>query len=104
MFHRSQYAYKTAVGMTLAGQVVELFVIGRSCLEYAGYALAIFDNQELEDVFLKRHFDESSKKQQRGKFQIGEVTKVISKYDKKLSDIFNELAAFGNSARQVDLT
>jgi hypothetical protein len=91
MFHRSQYAYKTAVGMTLAGQVVESFVIGRSCLEYAGYALAIFDNPELEDVFLKRHFDESSKKQQRGKFQIGELTKVISKYDEKLSDIFNEV-------------
>ena len=38
---RSQYAYKAAAGMALAGQVAEAFVIMRSCLEYAGYALRI---------------------------------------------------------------
>jgi hypothetical protein len=36
LFLRSQYAYKTAAGMALAGQVVETFVMLRSCLEYAG--------------------------------------------------------------------
>jgi hypothetical protein len=33
LFMRSQYAYKTAAGMTLAGQVAESFVMMRSCLE-----------------------------------------------------------------------
>jgi hypothetical protein len=42
LFLRSQYAYKTAAGMTLAGQATETFVMLRSCLEYAGYALAMF--------------------------------------------------------------
>src|SRR6267142_1317734 len=41
LFLRSQYAYKTAAGMALAGQIVEAFPMMRSCLEYAGYALAI---------------------------------------------------------------
>ena len=38
---RCQYAFKTAAGMALAGQVVEAFVMQRSVLEYAGYALMI---------------------------------------------------------------
>src|SRR5579863_279048 len=40
---RCQYAYKTAVGLALAGQVVETFTMIRSALEYAGYALVIFE-------------------------------------------------------------
>jgi len=42
MLLRCHYAYKAAAGMALSGQVVEAFVMMRSCLEYAGYALAIF--------------------------------------------------------------
>ena len=57
LFLRSQYAYKTAAGMALAGQIVEAFVMLRSCLEYSGYAIAIFAAPTLEEVFLKRHFD-----------------------------------------------
>ena len=34
--------------MSLSGQAVEAFVMARSCLEYAGYALAIFRNPALE--------------------------------------------------------
>jgi hypothetical protein len=37
LFLRCQYTYKAAAGMALSGQVVETFVMMRSCLEYAGY-------------------------------------------------------------------
>jgi hypothetical protein len=40
---RCQYAFKTAAGIALAGQVVEVFVVLRSVLEYAGYCLTIYD-------------------------------------------------------------
>jgi hypothetical protein len=53
--HRCQYAYKAAAGMSLSGQAVEAFVMARSCLEYAGYALTIFNKPELESVFTNRH-------------------------------------------------
>src|SRR5260370_11746366 len=48
LFFRSQYAYKTATGMTLTGQVTKSFVMMDSCLEYAGYALAIFADPRLD--------------------------------------------------------
>ena len=44
MLLRCQYAYKAAAGMALSGQAVEAFVMMRSCLEHAGYALAIFQD------------------------------------------------------------
>jgi hypothetical protein len=90
MFLRSQYAYKTTVGMALAGQVVESFVMMRSCLEYAGYALVIFEDPILENVFLKRHFDPSSMKMQKDKFRFSEVANVISNFDQELAKIFQE--------------
>lgn len=90
LFLRSQFAYKTMAGMALAGQVVEAFVMMRSCLEYAGYALLIFDDPALEDVFLRRHFDADSMKAQKQKFQVREITAAISKFDKKHAEIFKQ--------------
>jgi hypothetical protein len=90
LFHRSQYAYKTAVGMALAGQVVEAFVMMRSCLEYAGYALLTFNDPRLEEAFLKRHCDDASMKNQKQKFKISEVTAIIGNFDPKLAEIFQE--------------
>lgn len=90
LFLRSQYAYKTTVGMALAGQVVEAFVMMRSCLEYAGYALLMFEDPTLEEVFLKRHFDDASMKNQKQKFKISEVRAVIDKFDPKVAQIFEK--------------
>jgi hypothetical protein len=60
LFQRCQYAFKTAAALALAGQVVEAFVMMRSCLEYAGYALAIFKDPALEPVFTNRHISLAS--------------------------------------------
>src|SRR6516165_1202714 len=43
-----EYAYKAAAGMALSGQVAEAFIMMRSCLEYAGYALTIFQDPTRE--------------------------------------------------------
>jgi hypothetical protein len=90
LFLRSQYAYKTTVGMALAGQVVEAFVMMRSCLEYAGYALVMFADPTLEDVFFGRHVDDAGMKAQKQKFQIREIRAVIATFDNKLALIFKE--------------
>ena len=63
LFLRAQYAYKTAAGMALAGQVVETFVMMRSCLNM-GYALAIFKEPGLETVFMGRHVSSEGMKDQ----------------------------------------
>ena len=85
---RSQYAYKTAAGLALAGQVVETFVVLRSCLEYAGYAAAIFNDPALEAIFLRRHLSVDDMKIQKDKFRIGEIKKVIEEFDPKLAELF----------------
>jgi len=94
LFLRSHYAYKTAASMTLAGQVPESFVMMRSCLEYAGYALTIFADPRLadapsrEEVFVNRHVDDASMKAQKEEFKISSIHKTI---DQKLSEIFRFL-------------
>jgi hypothetical protein len=90
LFLRCQYAYKTIVGMALAGQVVEAFVMMRSCLEYAGYALVMFQDPTLEEVFLKRHFDDASMKNYKLKFKISEVTRFIANFNPKLAEMFRD--------------
>jgi hypothetical protein len=97
LFLRSQYAYKTAAGMALAGQIVEAFPMMRSCLEYAGYALAMFatptieDTPTLQEVFLSRHVDAASLKAQRAKFQVGNIIEVIGRFDPQLAKMFKTL-------------
>src|SRR5262249_25592343 len=81
LFQRCQYAYKAAAGMALSGQVVETFVMMRSCLEYAGYALAMFNNPTLESVFMRRHVSARDTQAQKQQFRISEVKKVIVAFD-----------------------
>jgi hypothetical protein len=88
LFLRCQYAYKSAAGMALAGQVAEAFVMMRSCLEYAGYALAIFNNPELEVVFANRHVSTADMQAQKQAFRISEVKNVIGTFDKRLAKLF----------------
>ncbi len=90
LFLRCQYAFKTAAGLALAGQVTEAFVMLRSVLEYAGYALLIHENLDLQNVWLGRHVSPTSKKPQQDAFQISKVKLVVKAHDTKLGEIFNE--------------
>lgn len=91
LFLRCQYTYKAAAGMSLSGQAVEAFVMARSCLEYAGYALAIFHNPALEVVFSNRHVSDADMQSQKQAFRISEIKEVIDKFNSKLAAIFSEL-------------
>jgi hypothetical protein len=90
LLSRSQYAYKTAAGMALAGQVVETFVMQRSCLEYAGYALVIFKEPRLGEVFMSRHFSDDAMKAQKEKFRISDIRNAIASVDTRLAELFQE--------------
>jgi len=86
---RCQYAFKTAAGMALAGQVVETFVMLRSVLEYAGYALVIHETPGLVNVFINRHLSDAEMKTQKEKFKISEVRACLRRFDGKLADNFD---------------
>jgi hypothetical protein len=94
---RCQYAFKTAAGMALAGQVVETFVMQRSVLEYAGYGLTIFEKPELDGVFVFRHLGADEMKAQKEAFKIGAVRAAIGRYDTELAANFDE-----NYRRSID--
>jgi hypothetical protein len=94
---RCQYAFKTAAGMALAGQVVEAFVMQRSVLEYAGYCLTIFEKPELDRVFILRHVGLDEMEKQKQAFRIRSVKEAIRRFDAKLADIFDE-----NYQRSID--
>jgi hypothetical protein len=94
LFLRSQYAYKAAAGMALAGQIVEAFAMMRLCLEYAGYALAIFADPTgsgAQEIYLNRHVDDASMKAQKEEFKISNIREIISTFDPGLSRIFKTL-------------
>ncbi|MBB5373992.1 hypothetical protein [Acidocella aromatica] len=90
LFLRCQYAFKTAAGMALAGQVTEVFVMLRSVLEYAGYALLIHDNAALQDVWLGRHVSPTDKRAQKDAFRISDVKSAVKRHDARLGEIFDE--------------
>ena len=54
---RSHSAYRAACRLALSGQATESYVVLRSCLEYAIYALHIDKNPFLAELWLKRHDD-----------------------------------------------
>jgi hypothetical protein len=86
-FLRSQYAYKAVAGMSLSGQVAESFPMMRSCLEYAGHSLVIKNTSALQEVFLNRHVDDTSKRERKAQFTIANTIAVIRKFDAKVATI-----------------
>jgi hypothetical protein len=88
---RCQYAFKTAAGMALAGQIVEVFTMLRSVLEYAGYCLTIHERPALESVFISRHIGASEMKAQKEAFKIAAVRTAVGRYDAKLAELFDDL-------------
>lgn len=91
MLLRCHFAYRTAAGLALAGQVVEAFPLIRSVLEIAGYGLVICKTPTLEAVFANRHQSETDMARQKAEFRISEVFKAIKIADPKLEQIFRGL-------------
>ena len=99
LLNRCQYAFKTASGMALAGQVVEVFPILRSVLEYAGYCLTIHETPELQRVFIFRHASDAEMKAQKKAFTMRAVREVVARHDAKLAalcaDLYQHTIDFG---------
>jgi len=88
---RCFYAYRTAAGMALAGQVVETFAMLRSTLEWAGYCLAICETPALEAVWIDRHASAADMTAQKKTFLVSNIRGCIARHDVKLASIFDDL-------------
>jgi hypothetical protein len=74
-----------------ATQLPESFVLTRSSLEYAGYALHIHMNRTLGETWLRRHDDAASMTAVRKAFQAASIEKTIADKDAKLGEIYKQL-------------
>jgi hypothetical protein len=88
---RSHSAFRAACGLAMSGQAAESFVVLRSCLECALYALHINKNPTLAEIWLRRHDDAQSLKRCKSEFAHTNVIKTLENTDKKLHKIIQEL-------------
>jgi hypothetical protein len=94
---RSFSAYRASCNTAMSGQVVETFVLLRSCLEFAGYALLMQVDRRLVEVWLKRHngLDVAEKKKSKSavkkEFIVGRIKEELVKKDAQLGGIFDLL-------------
>jgi len=80
---RSHVAYRATSLLAMAGMNPEAFVQARSCLENALYALHMNRNAGLDEIWLRRHDDESSLKRTRSEFTFPNVMKTLEAEDAK---------------------
>jgi hypothetical protein len=90
-FLRSHAAYRAACEHAMAGQVTEAFPQIRVCIEYAGYALHIDKTPGLDEIWLRRHDDETARNTAKGAFQIGKIRPTIEKANRHAAKVFDEL-------------
>lgn len=114
---RTQSSFRVACSAAMAGQVVETFVLIRAMLETAGYAAHIARNTGLAEIWLRRHDNASTMKNQKKNFEIGAVKKSIrsanvhaaNRFDRMYQDSIdfgahpNASAVLGSTTiRQID--
>lgn len=81
---RTHSAYYAACRLAMSGQVPETFVILRSCLENALYALHIKKNPTSSEIWLRRHDDENGLKVTRNEFTYRNIMETLAKTDSSL--------------------
>jgi len=91
LFLRCHAAYRATCEHAMAGQNPEAFVLLRSCLEYAGYALHISRNPSLGEVWLKRHDNSNSINRVKNEFSIKNIRNTIKITNIHIEEIFADL-------------
>lgn len=91
LYMRSHSAYRGACRLILSGQVPESYVLSRSCLEYALYALHMFKSKDSESIWLARHNSKTAESKCRNEFCYGVIISTLKKVDEELAEVASEL-------------
>ena len=91
LFLRCHTAYREACEHAVAGQTAGVFPLVRVCLEYAGYALHMSENEGLDELWLRRHDDVDSKKAMKNEFTPANVRATIKTKNQHIEDVFKNL-------------
>lgn len=88
---RAHSAFNCASLLAMGGHLGEVYALNRLCLEYAGYAALMKDNEEIQATFLKRHKDEISFLKQKGEFHAKNISAAVSLLDKQTGIIYDKI-------------
>lgn len=108
LFSRSHAAFRTAAACSTAGQVAESFVLLRSCIEYAAYALHIDRHPGLDEVLLRREESKENERRVRAEFQVGRIKQTLDAIDpeagRRFTTLYDRTIAFGAHPNELGLT
>jgi len=88
---RSHASYLGGVQLSFSGQIPEAYMVLRGCLENSLYGLYVSRNPDAQEIWLRRHDDESSKKNCRNEFTAHNLFKCLEQEDNKKHDIASDL-------------
>jgi len=91
LFVRAHSSFRAACEHALAGQLAEVFPLTRITLEYAAYALHLYDKPHLEEIWLKRHDSDAALRVVKNEFTIANIRNTITKYNQHGAKVFNNL-------------
>lgn len=94
MFFRAHSNFRVAATLTMSGAVYESFIVARSCLETAAYALHMntsSDAMKVREAWLKRGDGEVEKKAVRTEFTAANVKKSLVAKDAALATVYDTL-------------
>jgi hypothetical protein len=88
---RSHAAHLGGVRLALSGQVPETYILLRACLENSLYGLYVSRKPASQEIWLRRHDSDESKKKVKAEFTIRNLLAVLSGEDPELRRIAGNL-------------
>jgi hypothetical protein len=88
---RTHSSFRGAVRLCLSGQVAEAYMVLRGCLESALYGLYVTDDTDRQEIWLRRHEDEASRRRVQNEFTIRNVLNRLQAVDAKTHEIARQL-------------
>lgn len=105
---RCHSAFRTAAGNAMAGQAVETNVQCRAMLENAAYAVHIYRNPDLGELWLNRHRDTKALQAQRGAFSHKKVAACVKAANRhagqRFEDLYQRTIDFGGHPNERSVT
>jgi hypothetical protein len=88
---RTHSAFRAAAGLATAGQAAEAYVLNRSVLENAAYALHLNRDQTLRKIWLNRHVDAASLEACSNALSHRKVQKTVTAVNRHAGQRFEKL-------------
>lgn len=88
---RAHSSFRAGIRLALSGQLAEAYMVLRGCLESSLYGLYVAGDESRQEVWLRRHDDETSRRRVGSVFSIKNVQEHLQSVDSKTHGIVVQL-------------